>query len=218
MSLKANNKPASAGGQAELLEPSNYPARIAQVIDLGMQAQRAFEGKVKKPANEIMVTYELGTEFMQDEEGNDLEDKPRWISERFPLYSLASERAKSTVRYKALDPSLTCDGDWSLLVGKPCLVGIVNNVSKANGKTYNNVGSISQPIKGMVTPELVNEPKVFSLDEPDLAVFYDLPEWIQDIIRGGLDFKGSALDKKLQGGTVKATEEPVVELDEDVPY
>ena len=57
----------------ELLEANNYPARVVQVIDLGLQAQRPYQGKDKPPAYEIMLTYELGTEFMRDED----EIKPR---------------------------------------------------------------------------------------------------------------------------------------------
>jgi hypothetical protein len=226
MSLKAS---ASTGGGVprEVLDAGNYPARVAQIIDLGLQKQRPYEGKEKAPVNEIMVTYELVTEFLQDEDGNDDTTKPRWISERFPLYSLGSDRAKSTTRYLAIDPNKDCAGDWSLMVGKPCLVAVVNNVSKSNGKTYNNVGGISLPIKGMVVPELVNESKVFSLDEPDMEVFTALPEWIQSIITENLEFNGSAFEGILTGKGKKAPKEEKVSADDaearadgeqDVPY
>lgn len=214
------NKAAANGAKREVLDAGNYPARVAQVIDLGVQKQRPFEGKEKAPVNEIMVTYELVTEFLQDEDGNDDETKPRWVSERFPLYSLGSERAKSTVRYLALDPGKDCDGDWSLMVGKPCLVAVVNNVSKSNGKTYNNVGGVSLPIKGMVVPDLVNEPRVLSLDQPDKEVFDALPEWIQGIIEEGLDFPGSNAEAVLKGkAPVVKAKKAEVELDDaSVPY
>jgi hypothetical protein len=218
MSLKASKAGNTGGVERTVLEPGNYPARVAQVIDLGLQAQRPYEGKQKAPVNEIMVTYELVTEFLQDEDGNDDETKPRWISERFPLYSLGSDRAKSTIRYLALDPGKDCDGDWSLMVGKPCLVAVVNNVSKSNGKTYNNVGGVSLPIKGMVVPELVNQPKVFSLDEPDMEVFGALPEWIQEIVTSNLEYPGSQFQQLLEGKS-PVNDTPVQDTaDADVPY
>ena len=225
MALNASKITGTGGGtQAKVLDPGNYPARVAQVIDLGLQAQRPYEGKEKAPANEIMVTYELVTEFLEDEDGNPDESRPRWISERFPLFSLKSERAKSTGRYLAIDPGVDCGGDWSLLVGKPCLVAVVNNVSKSNGKTYNNVGGVSQPIKGMVVPELVNEPKVFDLESPDLEVFESLPDWIKDIITGNLEYQGSALQAAIEGtpkagdnGGVYDSDDTPVPAD-DVPY
>ena len=224
MTLKAN-KAASGGVERAVLEAGNYPARIAQVIDLGLQTQRPYEGKAKAPANEIMVTYELVTEFLEDEDGNPDESKPRWVSERFPLFSLGSDRAKSTIRYNAIDPGRDCDGDWSLLVGKPCLVAIVNNVSKSNGKTYNNVGGVSLPIKGMVVPENINPTKFFTLEDPDMEVFESLPDWIQGIIQENLEFNGSVLQQRITGEPEKTKPlkaNPKVDPedidDADVPY
>ena len=223
MAIKAK-APASSGKsfvEQDVLEPSNYPARLVQVIDLGVQEQRPFEGKAKAPVNEIMTTYELGTEFLKDEDGNDIEDKPRWISERFPLYSMASDRARSTQRMVALDPKNECDGDWVQVVGRPCLVAVVNNKSKATGKVYNNVGSTSPAIKGMPVPELVNPPKVFSLDDPDLEVWETIPEWIRNIILGNLEYEGSKLQKLLEPDAAPAAkaEPEVEEIDEgDVPF
>lgn len=226
MALKASNKPRGDRPRAALLDAGNYPARVVQIIDLGLQKQRPFEGKEKAPANEIMVTYELSHEFLEDENGNPDEGKPRWISERFPLYSLASERAKSTMRYLALDPAKAYGGDWSELVGVPCLVAIINNVSKSNGETYNNVGGVSLPIKGMVVPELVNPTVLFNLDDPDIEVFNALPNWIQEMITANLEFQGSKLDTALRGGSpakkpIKPKTTPKVaeeDLEEDVPF
>ena len=224
MTLNANKVPFSGGSRAEPLEPGNYPARVVQVLDLGLQAQRPYEGQEKAPAYEIMVTYELGTEFMVDDDGNPDETRPRWVSERFALYPLASDRAKSTNRYKVLDPKIKYEGDWSQLIGAPCLVAVVNNKNKHTGKVYNNVGGISAPIKGMDVPELVNEGVTFDLSTGDTKTFKALPEWIQELIKSNLEFKGSAFESAL----IKANghnEEPddidsdPVEIDDDdVPF
>jgi len=198
MTLKANET-GSQGPAAEVLDAANYSARVVQVIDLGLQTQRPYEGQQKPPANEIMVTYELGTEFMKGEDGEDLTDKPRWISERFSLFPLFSERAKSTKRYNVLDPNGVHKGDWSRLIGSACLVAVTTNVSKANGKTYNNVGAISLPMKGLVAPDLVGNAKTFDLGDPDQEVFETIPEWIQKIIQENLEYKGSLLEAILEG-------------------
>jgi hypothetical protein len=183
-------------------------ARVVQVIDLGVQAQRPYKGTEKPPIQEIMVTYELGTEFLLDEDGNEDTSKPRWVSERLPLYNLAADKAKSTKRYMALDPAKKYGGDWTQLLGAGCLVAIVNN--EKDGRTYNNVGGISPALKGVPIPELVNEPKFFDQDNPDLEVFSSLPDWIQGIIRDGLGFPGSKLDGMLAGepDTPKEEAEP----------
>lgn len=213
---------ANAGGNRpapELLVAGNYPARVVQVIGLGLQPQRPWEGQEKPPAYELMVTYELVSEFMKGEDGEPDPEKPRWISERFALFSLNSELAKSTKRYVALDPSKEYDGDWSQLVGKPCLVNLVQNVSKSNGKTYNNVGAISPPIVGMEVAPLVNDTRVFDPEEPDMEVWAVIPEWIQEIITSNLEFPGSKLAAELGAGDTEATPQPDPEpVLEDTPF
>lgn len=217
--------------QQDNLAAGNYPARIVQIIDYGVQPQRAYAGKDKPPVQEIGVTYELLDEFMKDEEGNDVTDKPRWISENFPLHSLKAEMAKSTKRYMALDPKEEFEGNWPDLIGMPCMVTVVNNPGK-DGKVYDNVGNVSamRPRDAANAPELVNDPKVFDLDNPDMEVFGKFPQWIQDKIKGNLGFKASALEKAL-GGAVEekpkaapkkdrkaVVEEPPFDADEENPY
>lgn len=206
------------------IEPGTYPARLVQIIDLGLQAQRAFQGKEKPPANEIMLTYELVDEFMKDEAGNDIEDKPRWISETLPFFGLFADKAKSTKRYFALDPNNDHDGDFAKLIGVPCNVTVVNN--SVGDKTYDNVAAVTtmRERDAAKCPDLVNPPKVFDVDAPDMEVFNSLPEWVRDKIKGNLNFKGSALEKLVgDAPPPKAKEEkpaPKKEapVDEDLPY
>jgi hypothetical protein len=201
MTLKTNEAAGPAGKAQEPIDPGTYPGQTVQIIDLGLQAQ-VYLGETKDPKNEIMTTYELADEFMKDEEGNDIEDKPRWVSETFTLNSLNSDKAKSTQRYYALDPNVKYDGDWSKLLGVPASITIVNKPGKGKnaGKVYNNIGNVSamRPRDAERLPKLKNDPKFFTLDDPDVEVFLSLPTWVQDKIKGGLEFKGSKLDNLLQ--------------------
>jgi hypothetical protein len=227
MALKAQKEGKGKGNfipQANI-EPGTYPARIVQILDLGLQAQRPYQGQDKAPVNEISITYELVDEFMKDEQGNAIEDKPRWISETLPFYGLYADKAKSTQRYNALDPEGKHDGDFSQLIGVPCNVTVVNN--KSGDKIYDNVATIStmRQRDADKCPELINPPKVFDLDAPDLEVFNALPEWLRDKIKANLKFKGSPLEQLLAGGGEKPKAEkkpaakPVVkEEDEDAPF
>lgn len=217
MSLKA-----PIGGQKQFapqenIEPGTYPARLVQIISLGLQPQRPFKGEPKPPCAELMFTYELVDTFMKDEDGNDLEDKPRWISETFPLRSLAAENAKSTERYLAFDPDKNFDGDFAQLIGMPINVTIVNNAS--GDKVYDNVATVSTMRAKDVAkcPELVNPSKVFDLDEPDMEVFNALPQWIRDKIKGNLQFKGSALEKLVASGGEKAKVAPARTVGKNAP-
>lgn len=184
-----------------------FPARLVQLIDLGLQNQREFKGKAKPPVQEIMLTYELVDEFMKDEDGNDVEDKPRWISETLPFYGLFADKAKSTQRYLAFDPKQDFEGDFTQCVGLPINVTLVNN--QHDGKVYTNVAAIAamRPKEAAACPELINPSKVFDLDDPDMEVFNALPEWIQTKIKGNLNFAGSPLEQKLGGKAKKEEKE-----------
>jgi hypothetical protein len=206
------------------IEPGTYPARLVQVLDLGLQPQRPFQGQEKPPAREIMLTYELVDCFMIDENGDEIEEKPRWISETFPLHSLNSDKAKSTKRYLAFDPEMDHEGDFSQLIGFPINVTVVNN--QVGDKVYDNIAATSpmRPKDAVKCPDLKNPTKVLDLEAPDMEVFKSIPEWLREKIMGNLEFKGSALEKAL-GGVVedkpkkeaKKPAKPVVdEEDEDV--
>jgi len=200
MSLNAKNvKSNKSRVKQPVLEPAGYPGRLVQVIDFGLQNQRPFKGEEKPPALEIGLTYELSDEFCVDKDGNVEEDKPRWISEIIPFHNLSADKAKSTQRYYAIDPTEDKGGDFTQLLGMPCTVNIVNNVR--DGETYNNVGSLSaiRAKDAAKLPQLVGEPSFFSLDEPDLELFNSYPDWIRDKIKGNLNFNGSVLQKALSG-------------------
>lgn len=222
MALKANNYSNNAPRVKQpMIEADVYPGRLVQIIDLGLQAQPAFKGVEKKPAHEIMLTYELSEVFMVDEEGNEAEDKPRWVSETMPFYSLSQDNARSTKRYLVFDPNKEDDGDFSQQIGKPCNITIVNNKG-SNGKIYSNIGNVA-PIsakKAATLPELKNDSKVFDLDVPDLAVFQSLPQWIQERIKSNLNFKGSTLEKLLGSPKTekKSESKPVKTEVEDTPF
>lgn len=199
-----------------VIDPGVYPARLVQLIDMGVQPQRAFQGTPKPPMQEIMLTYELVDVFMVDEDGEEIEDKPRWVSETIPLHNLKADKAKSTQRYNAIDPKGDYDGDFSKALSDPINVVLVNN--EKDGKTYTNVASLAAmtPKNKAKCPELVNPTTLFGLDEPDMEVYGRLPKWIQEKICKNLNFKGSPLDKALNGGGKPAKAgKPVVEEDDN---
>lgn len=185
------------------IDPGTYPSRLVQIIDLGLQPQRAFQGKEKPPAQEVMLTYELVDEFMKDEYGQDIRDKPRWISETLPFYGLDADKAKSTQRYNALDSGGDLEGDFARAIGFPINVTVVNNAS--GDRIYDNVATVStmRPKDAAACPDLVNPSRVFDVDAPDMDVFNSLPEWIRDKIKGNLNYEGSVLQKAVSKNAKK---------------
>lgn len=217
----AFNAKAAGGGNDKAaqptIEPGSYPARLVQLLDLGLQPQRAYQGTPKPPMQEIMLTYELVDVFMQDDDGEDIEDKPRWVSETLPFHNLKADKAKSTQRYNAFDPKGDYDGDLTKALGEPINVVLVNNT--VGDKTYTNVAGLSpmRPKEAKACPDLINPHVLFSLDEPDMQIYAKIPKWIQEKMGKNLNFKGSPLDQALNGGgkAAKAPKPAVVEEDDE---
>lgn len=207
MSLNARNVPRTGGGNKgpdqEPLDAGSYDARIVEIVDRGVQKQRPYLGEEKPPVQELRVTYELSDEFMVDEEGNELEDKPRWVSETFPFHNLEVDLATSTKRYRALDAEEEHEGDWTKMIGMPCSVFITKKPGqgKNEGKVFNNVSGVAamRSKNAAKCPELVNPSKVFLLDEPDMEVFNKFPTWLQGEIKSNLNYDGSNLQEACSG-------------------
>lgn len=220
MALNAKNKEYEGGGkrvEQPPMEAGTYPARLVQVIDLGVQEQQPFKGEPKPPAQELMVTYEFPGEYIVDENGDEQEDKPRWLSETFPLHNLESDRARSTARYYAIDPDCKHDGDWSALIGQPVMVQIVQNAGKGKnaGRIFNNISgtAVMRAKEAAKLDELKNPGKVLDLDDVSTVdIFLTLPEFIQTKIKSGLEFEGSAFAKAVKSAGLKK------DMDDEVPF
>lgn len=195
----ATNAKTAAGGGSNIppMEAGTYPARVVIVADLGLQEQRPWQGEEKPPAREVLFCYEMVDEFLKDEEGEDDLTKPRWVSERMVLHNLNAERAKSTARYNAFDPTGEYDGEFALCINTPVNVTVVQSPGKGKnaGRVYNNVGGVTVMRKkdADACAPLVNPSLVFDLDEVERTTFKSLPEWIRKIIVGNLEYEGSAL-------------------------
>jgi len=214
MSLNSNNLPSNRGMEIVPMEVGTYPARTVAVVDLGLQPQAPWAGKDRPPAHKVAFTYEFVDEFLKDEDGNDIKDKPRWLTEMMPIYNLSSEKAKSTIRYKTFDPENKHKGDFSKIINTPVMVTIVHNPNnKKPGSVWENVGEVTAMRAKDVEkcPPLVNPVMVFDMDEPDVAVFTMLPQFIQKIIVGGLEFSGS----KLEAALTAVNYNPVAEAKEE---
>lgn len=223
MSLNANKIPHAGGAKIDPIDAGTYPARLVQVIGLGLQPQRPWQGEEKPPAHEIMFTYEMLDEFLLDEDGEERLDKPRWFSETMPIFSLQADKAKSTKRYYALDPEVVHEGDFAALVAAPCMVTMIQKEGVGNnaGKIYNNVFNVSamRPKEAAKAAPLVNKPKVFDPENPDREVFDALPAWLQDKMKDALDYEGGALQAMLEAPAKKpkAAKKPKVEENAAAP-
>ena len=217
----AKQQGAAPKRRAPLLDPGAYPARLVGLITLGLQPQRPYQGQDKPPANELMTTYELVDEFMPDEDGNPDEEKPRWLSETFVFHNLAADKATSTKRYLALDPDQKFGGDWSAVIGTAVNVSVAvrDGQGKNVGKKFENITGTSpmRPKEAAKLPELVNPPRVFDFYSPTEEGFFSLPEWLQDKMKGALDYEGSDLEAIVKARAAKGGDDGPPKKDEEKP-
>ena len=195
------------------LDAGSYPGRLLSVIDLGRQAQRPWQGQERPPVNKALFTYELSDEFLLDESGEELLDKPRVMSEQIALHPITSDRATSTKRYWAMDPDNKHQGYLPALLETPVMITVVQNTQQSTGRIFNNVAGIT-PMRAKDAAKLggvVNTPFYFDLAKPDLEVWSTMHDWIKDIIKEGLEYQGSELQLMLSG-----SDEP--EADPDNPF
>ena len=221
---KANN---SNRVEYEPIPADTHAARIVGLIDIGVQPQKPWGDKEKPPVNKVVFIYEFLDLFVEDEDGNPDEEKPRWQSEILPFYTPDAEKSKIAQRYHALDPSGHFDGDYAKLVGLPALVTVTHN-PKDGGGVWVNIEQVSgMPATfAKSAAELKNEPLIFDMDEPDMEAFDRIPQWIKKIITDALNYKGSKLEKLVGNAPAKEDDrEPQADtsgdkfnLDDEVPF
>lgn len=183
------------------IEDGAYPARIVQIIDLGLQVKtnwktgepETYEGSsdpIIQP--KVWINFEFPTETIEI----DGEDKPRWCGKEYTVSS--HEKAGLMALLKAADPKMehTAKGrNLKGLLGLPVMVTIA---STSSGKA--KVGSVSGVPKGLQVDSLKNPEVFFDLDGEDVATFESLPKWMQDRITEGTDFDATgfyqAVNKK----------------------
>lgn len=203
------------------VESGIYPAFLIEVVDMGIQPQREYQGETKPPMQHICLTYQFADEFLPDDEGEPDEEKPRVISEILPLHPIVAQRATSTQRYMSLDPNNQYDWEWEGLVGTPCMLEIKTRTSNNTGKPYSNIKGVA-PVRAKAK-ETMGEPildlRYFEIDNPDLEVFMALNNWKQAKIMDGIGFERTKLAKALPEdytpGDTRSNEEREMDDPED---
>jgi hypothetical protein len=164
------------GGEPRELAPAgNHRATCCGVIDLGTQTFE-FNGE-SKSMHKLMLRFELSDEC-------DAEGRPILISREFTasLHEKAALRAfLESWRGRPFGPEELKGFDPSALLGQPCLVGVIHEVSR-NGKTYANIKSVGRLPKGMAPPEPVADQVHYQIEDGDPPS--ELPDWIVRKIRG----------------------------------
>jgi len=185
-----------------------YVGRCYSLIDLGTQTTSGQYGE--KQQHKIRIGFEL---FGEDENGEPLtvevdgEQMPLTISKSYTvsLHEKSSLR-KDLASWRGRDftDEEAKSFDVSKLLGAYALVNVTT--SETNGKTYSNVAGLT-PLPGALKnakPEPVHNDLVFDLDNPDMAIFANFHEKLQEAIRKSPEWQKAANRMAQQGSVAYA--------------
>lgn len=199
MSLNLNTIPANSNKSSTrpLAKAGSQPARVAAVVDLGVQARPPFKGKEKAPVHQVFVNFELVNDSYQSEDGKTI--KQRIGPKPFNMVAKNSEMYNNSAIaqfLKSIDPNDSIKGDLTALADKPCLATVVHNegIGQHAGKKFANLTQVMVAPEGFPVAALSTPPVVFTFDNPTEEAWKSLPEFIQNKIKGALNYKGSKVE------------------------
>lgn len=215
-SIKA---PASAGGDFEIAPEGVFLARCYKMVDVGTQTETGQFGT--KENRKVYIYWEL----LQTADGDPvfMEDGKTPFS-IFNSYKLSMHQKANLRKHldswrgKKFTEEEAADFDITKLLDKFCLLQITHTTSKDGQKTYANVDGIMTTKKKV---DGVNEICSFNIEDPDMDVFNDLPDWLQNKIEEAPEWSATEEEEAPAAAEPAKTEKKLAtdEIDvDDVPF
>jgi len=190
--------------------PGMHLARCYRVVDLGTQ-KTEYMG-VMKERQMIMINWEIHGE---DDAGNPLvtsKGEPMSMSKNYsnnlaPKSSLRQDL--SSWRGRDFTPLELKGFELKNLLGVWCMLTVITSIGKDN-KEYTNVDSVNPvpaAIKAAGLPVGFSKPEIFSLDEPDMAIFSKFTDRLKAKIMATPEWNKTSSPTEFS-----------VEIDDDIPF
>lgn len=208
--------PAKATADFAICPAGNHIAICNAVVDLGMQPG---SGMYPDPKHQVYVRFELPTEqITYTKDGQEITG-PMSIGRTFT--ASMSEKAnlrkfvESWFGKKFPTDEAAADFDFSLLLGRKCLVNVTH--TEKSQKTYANIANATPIPKGMPADfQQHNQALFFDLQKADDATFQRLPEWLQKKITERIEDdkpEAKTAEKEYLGSAASAGD-----FDDDIPF
>lgn len=185
MAINATN----SGVKRERIPAGAYLARCYQMIEIGTVKEMVMGQE--KTLTKVRIGWELPTETKVFDEAKGAQ--PLVISKEFTLSMNEKSSLRKTLaswRGKDFSEEEAKCFDITKLLGVACMLNIIDKPSaKDPSVIYNEIGSISPMIKGMVCPQQVNPTFVLSYDNFEVEKFNSLPDFIKDKMKGSEQFQ-----------------------------
>lgn len=204
----------AGGGDFKSVPSGSHIAVCNLVADLGLQPGSA---AYPAPKHKVYVRFEVPAERVQYEKDGKKMDGPVVIGSFFTasMHEKATLRARlEGWRGRKFTDDEAANFDVSTILGKPCMLTVVENV--VGDKVYTNIASISPLPKGVASP--TNENDLLYYAEDDTQQFKVLPEWIQEKISTQIKPKAESATGVYAGRSDKYDYSDVGITDDDVPF
>lgn len=203
-------------------------ARLVGLIDLGMQPQEPWKGEEKKPVKEFVPLYWLANDKYTTDDGEEKNMvRGPWPIKIYP----GATRGHYFDFCNGIDPNgevlVDGAGDITQLLGRKCLVNIVEDKKQKDGKdiSYFNIKGVAEAPEDYPIPDLDIETFTFDTSAPTKEGFERLSDRNQGLIKGSVDYEGSELQAICEGDSAAALPladavEPaaVADFDDDIPF
>jgi len=211
-------KSTGGGGDYKSLSAGSHIAVCNMVVDLGIQPG---SGMYPEPKRQVLIRFEAPNERIEytDRDGKKQEG-PVVISKTFTasMHEKANLRKQlESWRGKKFTDEEAENFDVSSILGATCMLSVVETVK--GDKVYANITSIGALPKGF--PKQTAENKLVFFSESDEASnsIEDLPEWIQNKIKGQIRSSKPQPDYSDNAANYSpTTPDPLEITDEDIPF
>lgn len=170
------------------------PARLMSIVDVGIQNQQPYKGKVKRPCQQVILGFDLVDDL--DDDGNSV----RLTTGYFPLNVVTDfktkqlhEKSKLYAIVKALDPTgKKFKDDFSNLINEACIINV--KLVERDGKTYANFDGVGPvpDIEGFKVAETTGVSYIFDMDSPTLETWTALQDRLKAKVREAINYPDSA--------------------------
>lgn len=192
----------------------NHMGRCYRVIDLGTQEVSWADDPAPKLMHKVLIAWELSGEA---DDGSPLQTddgKPLVVSKQYTLSLSKKANLRADLeswRGKAFSDDELKGFNIAQLLGAYCMVTVKHDTK--GDKTYTNVASVARWPSALKNSkfEPVNPNQLFDVDKPDLDMFETFPEWLQEKIKGCMEWSAPKPESK-------APAESLAEMDSDIPF
>jgi hypothetical protein len=176
-------------GEFQQVKPGTYVARCFMMIEIGT-IREDFQGK-ERQVQKVQVRWELPTEKTVFDAAKG--EEPYSVSKTYTLSMHEKANLRKDLeswRGKGFSEDEAKKFDITKLLGKACILNIINRPSKTNpGRNVTEISSIMPLMKGQQCPDQINPTKVLSYDEFNWELYESLSDYTKDKIKSSIEFQ-----------------------------